>query len=55
MEDGLGEGKPLRLIRIGVLEVELGGRHGGHTPESYGGIVSSMIAMLVILVGWYIP
>ena len=33
VEDGLGESEPLRLVCRRVGELELGGRHGSHTPE----------------------
>jgi hypothetical protein len=34
VEDGLGEGQPLRLVVWGVGEVVLGGQHDRHAPEA---------------------
>jgi hypothetical protein len=34
VEDGLGEGKPLRFAADRVLEVDLGSQHGRHAPEA---------------------
>lgn len=34
VEDGLGEGEPLRLIGFRMRKIVFGGRHDGETPES---------------------
>lgn len=34
VEDGLGQGQPLGFVGVGVLEIALGGEHGGHAPEA---------------------
>jgi len=33
VEDGLGQRQPLRVLLLGVLEVDLGRQHGAHAPE----------------------